>query len=95
MNVLETVDFRLKEGVAEADFLRANIEVQHWVSRQPGFKARMLTCTDGEWLDCVIWDNKAMAEQAAQVFMANLCATDFMNAIDKSSVKLHHREIKA
>lgn len=95
MNILETVDFRLKEGIEEADFLKSNTEVQAWVRSQPGFKKRMLTCKDGEWLDCVVWENKTMAEQAAQAFMADMCATDFINAIDKSSVKMHHREIMA
>lgn len=95
MNILETVKFRLKSGITKADFIAANEELQAWVVDQPGFKQRMLTCSEDEWLDCVVWQDKQSAERAMQAFMTEMCSTPFIKAIDETSVEVSHREIVA
>jgi len=51
-HVMETVTFRLKEGVTREAFAEAAGRTIAFVTAQPGFISRMLSCTsDGEWIE--------------------------------------------
>ena len=51
-HVMETVTFRLKEGVTREAFAEAAGRTIAFVTAQPGFISRRLSCTsDGEWIE--------------------------------------------
>ena len=52
--VIECVIFRLVDGTDPSGFARIAEDLNTWISRQPGFIARALSCAaDGEWIDPV------------------------------------------
>lgn len=95
MKIMETVEFRLVEGVSEAEFLRANEQVMHWVTKQRGFESRALARDSLSWLDCTVWQDQECATHAQQCFMAEMCSSSFIKSIDEASVVMHHRAIIA
>lgn len=62
--IVEWAPFKLREGVSEAEFLRASDVFQReFVSRQPGFLRReLLRGKDGQWVDLVIWKDQTSAD---------------------------------
>lgn len=61
---VEIVQFRLKPGVSEADFLAANEPVQADLQKTSGYIRReMLRNDDGQYIDLVFWNS--LAERAA------------------------------
>lgn len=95
-DVLETVNFKLANGVAIEAFLAANVAMTEWVSRQPGFRYRSLSqFDDGSWIDVVYWASKAEADAADANFKATMMSSDFCMMIDPNSVELRHSAIQA
>jgi hypothetical protein len=91
--IVEVVNFRLKEGVADADFLREAAVVQGWVEVQPGFCGRELLKSSGDqWLDTVRWESLELAEKAAANIMTDDQCKPFMAMIDESDLQMWHFE---
>ena len=61
---METVTFKLKDGVTRADFAEAAGQMNAFVIAQPGFVSRRLSCTpDGEWIEQIEWSDMASAKK--------------------------------
>lgn len=65
---LEWAPFSLKEGVSEAEILKASENLQtEFLCQQKGFIRReLLKGADNQWVDLVYWENREAAEQAAK-----------------------------
>lgn len=90
-HIIECVLFRLVEGTEPATFAQLADDLNTWISRQPGFIARALSCTaDGEWIDHVTWASMEDAEAAATSLMDAAEAGPFLTAINPTSVTMRH-----
>ncbi|MGB7407980.1 MAG: hypothetical protein WA908_05700 [Pontixanthobacter sp.] len=89
--VIECVTFRLIDGTDPLGFARIAEDLNTWISRQPGFIARALSCAaDGEWIDHVTWASMEDAEAAAAKLEQAPEAGPFMSAIKPASVTMRH-----
>jgi heme-degrading monooxygenase HmoA len=88
MSGVETVRFRLKDGVAESEFLRHNRKVEEeYLVRRPGFQSRQTARgEDGEWLIIVHWASTEDAEATMSEFSAAPEAEELLAAIDYESL---------
>ncbi|MCP5160835.1 MAG: hypothetical protein H6999_08260 [Hahellaceae bacterium] len=94
-DVVECVQFKLKDGVSDADFVTASEVVNVWIKSRPGFRYRSLSKdAAGEWRDIVYWESRETAHQASELFMQDLCHSDFMQMIDEASVLMNHSDVK-
>jgi heme-degrading monooxygenase HmoA len=88
MTTVETIRFRLREGVDDSDFLRRNLEVETtYMAQRRGFTSRQ-TCrsADGEYLVIVHWATREDAEATVGAFFGAPETQDFLAAVDVSSV---------
>ena len=89
--VIECVIFRLVDATDPSGFARIAEDLNTWISRQPGFIARALSCAaDGEWIDHVTWASMEDAEAAATKLTDAAEAGPFMSAINTTSVTMRH-----
>ncbi|TPI58061.1 hypothetical protein FJ420_26370 [Mesorhizobium sp. B3-1-3] len=90
---LEIVTFHLKPG-SEAGFVSNNGVMTDWLARQPGFLSRQLgRCEDGSWVDVVRWQSLEQARAAADRIMAEIGASEAVQAIDPASVDMRHAAV--
>ena len=67
-HVIEIVMFKLAEGASRDQFVEAAKAMNEFVTNQPGFIMRRLSCgADGEWVEHIEWEDMAAAENAAAV----------------------------
>ena len=93
--VIETVVFKLNDGVSRTDFVAAAQAVNSFVAAQPGFIARRLSCgADGEWVDHVEWADMSAAQAAADNISQVEDNRPFLAAIDGRSVIVRHTELE-
>lgn len=89
--VIECVTFRLMDGIDPSGFARMAEDLNTWISRQPGFIARALSCAaDGEWIDHITWASMEDAEAAAAKVEQAPEAGPFMSAIMPATVTMRH-----
>ena len=92
--VMETVVFRLKEGVTREEFAHAAEKATEFVTAQPGFIARRLSCTgDGEWIEQIEWSGMSYAKAAAAAIGSVEGNRPFLSAIDGPTVQIRHSEL--
>ncbi len=92
--VMETVVFKLKQGVTIAEFAEAAGRMSGFVVAQSGFVSRRLSCTgDGEWIDQIEWSDMASARNAAAAIGTVEGNRPFLAAIDGPSVQMRHSEL--
>jgi len=95
-DTLETVTFKLANGIADEALLAANVAMTEWISCQAGFRYRSLSqFDDGSWIDVVYWASKAEADAADVKFKAEMLSSDFAMMLDVSTVKIRHSTIQA
>lgn len=84
MAIIETSTFRLADGVDEAEFRRADHDVQtEFFSPRPGFIRRTTARgADGEWIVVTLWLSDAAADAAANASDAAVAA--FERVIDRA-----------
>ena len=93
-NVLEQIQFRLKENVLESDFILASDQINQWVQQQAGFIYRSLAkSTDGLWTDIYYWNDMESADAANKVFPTVPECQALMSAILEESVIMQHLDI--
>lgn len=93
--IIEFVTFTLKDGVSREDFAAAARSMSAWVSSQPGFVRRRLSCTeDGTWLEHIEWASMADAKAAAAGIGKEPGNADFLRAIDGPTVSMSHSELE-
>ena len=94
-NVIETVTFKLNDGVSREDFIAAAKEMSPWVESRPGFLHRRLSCTeDGTWVEQIEWADMDAAKAAAAAAPSALENAGFMSAINGPTVQLMHSELE-
>lgn len=88
--VVEVVTFKLKPGVASAEFRTIDKEVeQQHVSKQPGFVSRESAAGEGgEWLVIVHWRSRKDADASMASFERAPAAAAFMSKIDASTMSM-------
>lgn len=88
MAIVETIRFRLRDGISDADFLRRNFRVENeYMARRPGFRSRQTARSeDGEWFVMVQWANEKDAEATINAFFGAAETQEFLAAVDTSTV---------
>lgn len=94
-NVIETVTFKLNEGVSREDFIVAAKDTSAWVESRPGFMHRRLSCTaDGTWIEHIQWADMDAAKAAAAEIGKTPGNAKFLSAINGPTVQLMHSELE-
>ncbi|MBB5954363.1 hypothetical protein FHS29_000933 [Saccharothrix tamanrassetensis] len=88
MSTVETIRFKLREGIADEDFLRRNRTVEaEYMAKRPGFKSRQTAVSaDGEYLVQVHWATAEDADATIAAFSGAPETQDFLAAVDVSTV---------
>ena len=87
---MELTTFRLRDGVDEAEFLRADAAAQAFFHRQPGI-LRRTTARDidtDEWLVAILWASWEHADAAGDAAKANEAMQSYQSMIDPASVRV-------
>jgi hypothetical protein len=94
-HIIETVTFRLKDGVDPAEFTKSATAMNAYVTGCAGFIARRLSCNaDGLWIEHIEWQDMDAAKGAAAGIGAPEGNRPFLSAIDGPSVTMSHTELK-
>ena len=94
-NVIETVTFKLNQGVSRGDFVAAAKISSAWVEAQPGFMHRRLSCTeDGTWIEHIQWTDMGAAKAAAAEIGKAPGNASFLSAINGPTVQVPHSELE-
>lgn len=94
-NIIETVTFRLKDGVDPAGFTKSATAMNAYVTGCTGFIARRLSCdADGLWIEHIEWQDMDAAKAAAAGIGVPEVNRPFLSAIDGPSVTMSHTELK-
>jgi len=94
-HVIESVTFRVRDGVSPEHFLEAARQATAFIVAQPGFVRRRLSCEDdGTWIEHVEWVSMADAKAAAAEIGRDERARAFVDAIDGPSVTIRHAQLK-
>lgn len=92
---IEIVTFRLVRGVAFADLVNANQEVDAWLKLQPGFRSRRITEEHGSCVvDVLLWDSEAAVRTAMHKLMDELADSPVHALIDQATVTWTVAEIR-
>jgi hypothetical protein len=94
-HIIETVTFRLTDGVSQEQFLEAARQATAFMAARPGFLRRRLSCEDnGTWIEHVEWASMADARSAAATIGNDERARAFVRAIEGPSVRITHSALK-
>lgn len=94
-HVIETVTFRLVDGVSQEQFLEDARQATAFMTARPGFLRRRLSCEEnGTWIEHVEWARMEDAKAAAAEIGSDEHARAFVRTIDGPSVKISHSELK-
>ncbi|NIY80325.1 hypothetical protein HCZ23_12705 [Celeribacter sp. HF31] len=94
IQILETVTFRLNDGVSDAEFMTVARGLDGYLDRCEGLCARTLSCDEtGLWREDYVWANEAAAKSADAGFMAAPEAQAFMALVSRESVKMAHAQV--
>ncbi len=94
-HTIETVTFKLNSGVSRAEFVEAAQAINDFASKRDGFISRRLSCDDdGLWIEHIEWATLEAAKSAAAEIGNEPSLLPCMQAIDGSSVKLHHTTLE-
>ncbi|MCD1125505.1 hypothetical protein LPW36_05685 [Jinshanibacter sp. LJY008] len=64
-HILEMPCFKIKDGVSEADFLRAHEKFnREFMSKQKGYVSHSLIRNGAKWFDVAVWDSVASKQKA-------------------------------
>jgi hypothetical protein len=91
--IVEFVQFRLKDGINEEEFLKSSEDVQdNFLKNQEGFITRRELMKDdrGLWTEVVHWDDLENARKAFEESKNCGWCEKFFLFIDKKSVRMEH-----
>ncbi len=92
--VIETVTFKLAEGVEDGAFEATFPALEAFTESQKGFIARRFSKgEDGTWLDHIEWSSLQDAQAASENFMQTESIKPFMQCVDGSSVQMSHNQL--
>ncbi|WP_417264078.1 hypothetical protein [Celeribacter sp.] len=94
IQILETVTFRLNDGVSDAEFMTVARGLDGYLDRCEGLCARTLSCDEtGLWREDYVWANEPPATSADAGFMAAPEAQAFMALVTRESVNMAHAQV--
>ncbi|MFY3384083.1 hypothetical protein [Paracidovorax sp. MALMAid1276] len=84
---MEITTFQLVKGKTIKDFIAANVDVDAWLQKQPGFILRRI-CEgrDGWVIDMLLWKSARDGQRAAAGIMTKLSGSPVHAAIDQATV---------
>lgn len=86
MEAVEITTFRLR-GCSVEEFIVANVEVDAWLRRQPGFRSRrIMEQADGSVADVLVWAAVTDGRAAADGLMDELADSPVHDLIDQRTV---------
>ncbi len=84
---LELTSFRLVKNATLADFIAANENVDDWMQRQHGFRARWIVERDDHVVvDALLWASAQAARAALSRLMTELADSTVHGLIDQGTV---------
>ena len=88
MSTIETIRFKLRAGVSEAEFRKLNHAVEtEYMELRPGFQSRETALSaDGEWFVSVHWATAEEAKLTVDAFFSAPETQAFLAAVDKTTV---------
>lgn len=88
MSTIETIRFKLRDGVSEARFRKLNHEVETgYMALRPGFLSRETALSDdGEWFVSVHWATAGDAKATVDAFFSAQETQAFLSAVDIPTV---------
>lgn len=94
-HIIETVTFKLHEGISREAFAQAAAAMNAYVTDCAGFVARRLSCSDnGIWVEHIEWADMASAKAAAAGLGQVPSNAEFLSAIDGPTVTMMHSELE-
>ncbi|NRA88706.1 MAG: hypothetical protein HRU28_15255 [Rhizobiales bacterium] len=94
-HTIETVTFKLNDGVSSETFVKDAQAINDFVSKRNGFISRRLSCDDeGFWIEHIEWKTLEDAKAAAAEIGNEPALAPCMEAIDGSSVKITIQALK-
>jgi len=91
MTVVEFVQFKLKKGSSEKEFLAISDKFQkEYLEKRKGYMSRTLSLNGDKWLDIVVW---ASMEEAKAAMEAAYNAPEFQafgSIIDEENCSAEH-----
>jgi len=98
VTVMETVQFRLRDGADEAAFLTAAFRMDtEFQPTQPGYlpdSRRTFRTADGSWMISVEWETQADSEASQKAFAeAGDITANYVGPMDPTSVSITVYEI--
>ncbi|MCL2839200.1 MAG: hypothetical protein FWE05_00375 [Defluviitaleaceae bacterium] len=83
-HILEMPAFTIKEGVSEADFLRAHEKFNHmFMKKQEGYVSHKLIRQGDNWFDIAVWDSIKSKEKAFKDIYDNTAAMEYVTLINE------------
>ena len=93
-HIIETVTFKLTEGVTPEAFAAAAREANAYIEGCDGFVARRLSrADDGTWIEHIEWRDMDAAKAAAAGIGDALGGSAFLSGIDGPTVELRHSHL--
>lgn len=88
MSTIETIRFKLRNGVSESEFRTLDHEVETgYMALRPGFRSRETSLSaDGEWFVSVHWATAEDAKLTVDAFFSAPETQAFLSAVDISTV---------
>lgn len=94
-HIMETVTFKLAEGVSKEAFLETVPASTDYMNRHPGFISRRLSCgEDGLWIEQIEWATMEDAKTAAANLGKDESLVPFLRCVDGPSAALRHTELE-
>ncbi|QQQ79645.1 FAD-binding oxidoreductase [Saccharothrix sp. 6-C] len=92
---VETIRFKLRPGVTDAEFQQRNLKMQReYMELRPGFVSRETSRSDeGEYLVVVHWSNAEDADATIQAFFGAPETQDFLASVDVTTVASGRYEV--
>lgn len=94
-NAVMLINFKLADGVSEADFLQTTEKVHNeFMSKQKGYISwrQLLDCSG--WADMITWETMDDAKNAISASENDAASGAFFAMLDMESVKIHIYEVK-
>ncbi|WP_460274555.1 hypothetical protein [Celeribacter sp. ULVN23_4] len=91
IQMIETVTFRLKDGVSRSDLHARADALEAYFLSCPGYLGRVLfEQADGRWVDQISWADEASMNACDAGFRDHPAAAPYMALVEEGSVAMHH-----
>jgi len=89
--IIETVSYRTKEGISDAEYIQAAEGLNTHIDRTGGLISRSLfKDADGLWHEQMIWQDLASYQTVSEGFMNSAEGQAVVALIDPATLKMSH-----